>query len=212
MKLTTTAGRRQRERYLELCLRSPGLGCPALLGGRSRSDDLQYHQWHHCRRSRWNGRAGRARRRDPGDLAGQVEISVVGVADQSGPQENRDHVHRHRHGHALPRDHRSGIHARAAGRRAGRGLSVARTLRRVLHDSRHDHDLFHGDAVPYRHHQLRHAAADRCPRSVVSGHESDQPWPYRSGRGDRDDFTGAGAILHWRLEWLSPLYGTVLQP
>ena len=152
-----------------------GLRSAALLGCGPAPDGEQHRQRQHRHLRRFAG-AHRCRRHGTAHHpAWKVEGPVVGVADQRRSQAHRHHVHRAGLRHAGTGPGRGIFHAQPASLRARRRLPLRRPLRSVLHHPRLDHDLLHGDAVSHRHHQLRHAAADRRARRLVSGDELHQP-------------------------------------
>src|SRR5579875_667677 len=99
------------------------------------------------------------------------------MADLGRPQEDRDHVRHSGAGDAaarLCRRHHDALPA-GIGVRLFARLSAAPSLRSGVHRPRHDHDLFHGDAVSGRLDECRRAAADRSARRGLPVHERGQP-------------------------------------
>ena len=92
------------------------------------------------------------------------------------------------------------------------GLPRAGSFRAAVQHPRQHHDLLHGDAVPDRPDQLRHAAADRRARRRVPAAELDQPLADRRRGRAHDGLAGDRAILDRRLERISALYRARVQP
>ena len=164
------------------------------------------------RRSRDRGARGDRVRRHHHPAA-PVALAVARMADQPGPQEDRHHVCRAVVRDAVTRAGGGGVDAAASGQRDRRARHrFARSFRAIVQHARQHHDFLHGDAVPDRAVQLRHAAPDRQPRRRLPAAQRDQPVADgERGRG-HDGVAGGGALLDGRVVGLSALYRTCLQP
>lgn len=141
-----------------------------------------------------------------------MAAALARLADQPRSQEDRHHVYRPGAGDVCPRPCRGGGDAHPAGGGGGRsGVSLRRAFRPAILDPRFDHDLLHGDALPDRPHQLRHADPDRGAGHELSLHECGEPWADDCRGRAGHDLPGDRQVLHRRLERLSTIHGHRLQ-
>ena len=125
------------------------------------------------------------------------------MADECRSQKNRHDVYHLRGDHVVPRGGRGHFDAGQPGGGPQWRVSLVRSFQPTLHDPRHQHDLFRGDAVPDRSDQYRRPLADRCQGRGLSEAQSNQPGSHGGRRISHHDLAAGRGVFDGRVDRVS---------